>query len=572
MIPDGRHDGADPSGTMRRTIERLGEQVYDVVIVGGGIHGAWAALDAARRGLGVALLEKSDFGSGTSANSQKIIHGGLRYLQHADLARMRESIRERRNLLRVAPHFVHPLPFVIPCYRGRMPRSALALALTINDLVGFDRNRLLPADRMLPASRLISRDECLAACPGLDRDGLTGGAIFYDAQVHHPNRMIIAILRSAVAAGADLVNYAEVRGLLSSRGTVTGVRGSDGLDGRTFNVRARVVLNCAGPWTADVLGLPGAGASMGNARLFKAVVLVTRPIVGDAGVGVPSRSPFRDQDALVDKGPRYLFITPGRAPGRDTSLIGTFDSPFSGRADRLTVTEVELRRYLEQINAAYPGARLARDDIYFVHTGLLPAASGDDPGDGVRYPKRARIIDHGRQDGPRGLISVIGLKYTTARAVAERALDLVVRALGTGSGPCRTAAAPIHGAGAIAPGARQTAGPSAEAMQHLVRTHGAAAAEVLRSIAEEPRLGEPLSKEHALPRAAVVHAVRAEMARTLADVIFRRTELGLAGYPGDACVHACADLMASELGWDDRRRGAELRAVTDTYSRLGCYP
>lgn len=231
---------------MQRNAIALTQNVYDLLIIGGGIYGACIARDASLRGLSVALVEKADFGCATSANSLKTIHGGLRYLQHGDLKRMRESIGDRKILMQIAPHLVHPLKVVLPTYgHGMRGKEAMALALAVNDLVSCDRNFLADPQKHIPPGRVISKNQCLQLLEGIDSQGLTGGAIFYDAQVYNSERLILSFLRSAVQAGADVANYVEVVGFLQMGDRITGVTAKDVLTGDSFQIQAKTVVNAS---------------------------------------------------------------------------------------------------------------------------------------------------------------------------------------------------------------------------------------------------------------------------------------------------------------------------------------
>src|SRR5690349_16988366 len=240
---------------MERDLPRLAAATYDLIVVGGGIQGAWIAWDAALRGLRVAILERGDFGAQTSANSLRIVHGGLRYLARGDLARMRESIRERSALLRVAPTLVEPLPVLVPIYgAGAHGRAAFRMALALNDLASLDRNRGLAEHRWLPAGRLLSVEECRRRFPAFPSERANGGALWYDARLRRPERLTLALVTSAVARGAAAANYCRVHRATVSDGEVTGVIASDELDGGQFHVRARRVVVAAGPWTQSLVG------------------------------------------------------------------------------------------------------------------------------------------------------------------------------------------------------------------------------------------------------------------------------------------------------------------------------
>ena len=557
-------------GAMRRNLRCLADYKYDVLVVGGGIYGVWCAWDAALRGLSVALLDKGDFGHGTSANNLKIIHGGLRYLQHGDLRRMRESIRERSILMQVAPHLVHPLAFVMPTYRHARPGKAMmAAALAMNDLVGFDRNRSKDPQKRLPAGRVVSRGECLRLLPGIDARELTGGAIWYDCQMSNSDRFILSVLRSAAEAGAETANYVEVVGFRVERNRVTGVRARDVLADQEFDVRAEVVVNTSGPWADRVLGLvKGCGLAQ---RFSKAMNLVTRRrIHAGYAVGVSSRLQFNDHDAVMDKGARLLFVT----PWHKGSIIGTTHLPFEGGPEDYRVTESDIRDFVRQINEAYPAIDLKREDVSFFHGGLLPANGGLNGTDGVSLLKRHRVVDHMTEDRIEGLVSVIGVKFTTARAVARSVVDLVCRKVGRGSAPrSLTEKTAIHGGQIDALDqflARETRrrphGMDADQVGGLIHNHGSAYTELLGYLDQAPVWGEPLGDGTAVIKAEVLHGIREEMAQKLGDVVMRRTQLGSTGHPGEPCLRACADIMSREMGWNEARTRKELDEVRAIFS------
>jgi glycerol-3-phosphate dehydrogenase len=553
----------------------MANKQYDVLVIGGGIYGANVAREAAFRGLSAALVEQGDFGHGTSANSHKILHGGLRYLQHGDFRRMRESIRERRNLFRMAPHLVDPMPVLVPIYRRQFPgKLAMAAALKINDLISFDRNRSLEPSKAMPPGRMLDTAECLERVPGLDAHDLVGGALFHDGQLYNPDRLILSILWSASQAGADLANYVRVTGFLQERGTLIGVRARDVLAQKAMDIRANIIVNCSGPWMNGVLRLTGDAGVQSKTRFLKAVVLVTRPVTHGIALGVPGIAPYRDRDAVVDKGRRFFFI----APWRNASLVGTFQVPHEGEGREPTVTEQEISTFMNEVNAAYPGAGLKRDDLRFAYAGLIPCGDDDRAMGNLQLLKRYKLIDHAR-DGLDGVISVVGVKFTTARGVAEKAIDLVFRKMGRRPLPSTTATSPVDGGedrpfdglhDAAAPGRPGAVPP--EVLGHLTRTYGSRYRDILNYGAEQPAWLERVIETSPVIKAEVVHGVRAEMATALGDVIFRRTELGTAGYPGDRCLETCAGLMANELGWGLEQTRREIEQVRAVYTRLGCLP
>src|SRR5687768_952772 len=282
---------------MRRNLTDLGGTEHDLLVIGGGIQGACIAWDAALRGLRVALVERDDFGAATSANSLRIVHGGLRYLAHGDLVRMRESIRERSALLRVAPGLVEPLPVLVPTGLPGVPgKAAFAAALALTHLLSLNRNHQVDAARRIAAGRILSRAECLRLCPALGADDISGGALWYDARMTRPERLSLAFVASAAAAGAQVANYAEAETFEVSGDAVRSVGVVDRLTGRREQVRARHIVIAAGPWTAALASKAGGPADApGRApRYALAMNLVIGRRLANAAVGLkaaPSPEP-----------------------------------------------------------------------------------------------------------------------------------------------------------------------------------------------------------------------------------------------------------------------------------------
>lgn len=546
---------------MQRDLGRLSTEPFDLIVVGGGIYGACAAWEASLRGLSVALLEQGDFGHATSANSQKIVHGGLRYLQSLDVRRMRESIRERRTLLRIAPHLVHPLPFVMPTYRhGWRRKPAMAAALFLNDLIAWDRNDgVADSSHHIPRSHILSKTECLRLAPGIPTAGLTGGAVWCDAQMENSERLTLSVVLSAAEAGATVANYVPVTEWLMEGNRVAGVVAEDALTGQRLEIRSRMVLNASGPWVGRVLaGRNGSRNLRQPLRFLKAMTLLTRSITPQGvAVGVPSRHPQSKSLGL-------LFMT----PWRDRTIVGTAYAPYQGEPDQCEATEQEIQGFIEEINVASPAARLRREEISGVCVGLVPAADGTRLALATRY----RLFDHTRLQGIDGLISVLGVKYTTARAVAEKSVDLVFAKLGRRPPRSLSSQTPVWG-GRIerldqfldAAIRERLWGLSARVTRHLVYSYGCAYPAVLRLVRDNLAWGETIAGSAEVLKAEVVQAVREEMAVKLSDVVFRRTDLAAHGDPGESALRECAQLMAEELDWAAARIEREM---DETRARL----
>jgi glycerol-3-phosphate dehydrogenase len=395
---------------MKRDLAKLSNNIFDLCIIGGGIYGACVAWDAVNRGLSVALVDKGDFGHATSANSGKVVHGGFRYLQHGDLVRIRESIKERRTLLRIAPHLVRLMPYLMPTYgHGLMGPEALRLALTVYDLIGWDKNNgINDPDRQVPPGRILSRQDCLRHVPGIRNNGLTGGAIWNDGHILNSERLTLAFVRSAEHAGAVIANYVGVTGLICEGSRVIGVQANDSLSGQTFEIRGRLVLNASGPWVGRVLELAGAKRPAAWQFCKMMNLIVRRPLLDGHGlaVGSPARPQdgLMDRDALIQRNNRFLYLKPWRAH----TIIGSLQVRYEGEPDGVQTTPEEIQGFLEEINYAYPAAQLTFDDVSFVHQGLVPITPSTAAANTVNLAKHALLTDHAR-DGLEGLISVLGV-------------------------------------------------------------------------------------------------------------------------------------------------------------------
>ena len=548
---------------MKRDLRELGTTTFDLLIVGGGIYGACAARDAVERGLSVALVERSDFAAATSANPYKVVHGGIRYLQHLDFWRTRQSAAERNTLLRIAPHLVSPLPIVVPTYgMGRKGKALLGAGSAVYDFFTLDRNRGIgDSARRIPKGRIISRREVCRLFPKLVDDGATGGLVFFDGQIYSPPRLALAFLRSAATAGAVVANYLEVTQFLAGDKRVSGVLACDRLSNTEVEIRAKVVLNATGPWAAHLLSA-GAGIEARPAPSFSRDVclVMNRSWSSEYGLAVAARN--KDPDAVFSRGARHLFAV----PWRDYTLIGVWHRVHGNGPDEVSVTETELSTFVEEINEAMPGVEFSRAEISKVNSGLVLFGENDPDTKNLSYGKRTLLIDHRIHDKLAGIISLIGVRYTTARRDAAKAVDLVVETLGIKAIPCNTAAKPVHGGDiedlqGLLKSAYDTAVKVPRAsLEALVRNHGSGYGKVLSLVGEDPRLARPLGPSKVIA-AEVVYAAREEMALKLSDVVERRTDLGSAGDPGETALLEAAQLMREELGWSEERTQGELAEV-----------
>jgi len=550
---------------MTRDLSALESASFDLVIIGGGIYGLSTAWDAALRGLSVALLEKDDFAHATSAAHYKLVHGGLRYLQHLDFKRMRVSIRERRWMMRAAPHMVDPVEFLIPCYgHGMKGAELLMAAFFVNDLIGWDRNRGIARGRRIPRGHLISKSECLRRVPGFQAEGLTAGAVYADAQVYSSERFAMAIARSAEAAGARLFNYAEVTGAELEGNRMSALTVKDRLGDQVLRVRGGQFVNMTGPWSEITRELVRNPEAPRHVVRSKGVQFFTRPLAG-CGFTVETRQ--KDKTAKVARGGRSLFVQHWRGK----AFIGQSDRIYRGNPDDFRITEQDLLDFLEEFNQAYPHAGLKREDVCHWIGGMIPVGQDDPNGEAANVSHRYEILDHRNDGGPDNFISVIGVKFTICRYIAERVVDLVQRKRGGTFVPGTTSKQRVWGGELDDPGeeARRLreggALPDAVAA-HLVRMYGGRTGEVLRAAGDTPEAKQLIRGSDESIVAEVLHAVRAECAFTLRDVILRRTDLGTLGHPGPGAVEHVADLMAAELAWSDAGRQEQIDDLNAWYA------
>ena len=544
---------------MKRDPQKLANQKFDVLVVGGGIHGAIAAWDAALRGLSVALIERGDFGSGTSQNSLKVIHGGLRHLQDGSLSRIRMMARERTTWMKIAPHLVHPLTCLIPTTQKiSRSRAVMGLALLANDLLSFDRNHLVDPEKNLLDGMIVSRQELSRILPGYDASTSTGGAVWYDAQIYNSERLLLEFILSAAEAGAEVANYVEAISFLQQGTRIIGIRAKDFQTGQLFDIQSRVVINCAGAWM-DCL-LEKAALHSGFATSVAMNVIVNQ-VWSDIAVGLTSQT-------VHEKPPQVLFIV----PWRNKSMIGTYNIPWRDAPHTFKLSEAMVQQFLDQINSACPPRKFYLDDVEHVTWGFLPVHKADLNRRHVKLRSDGVVIDHQKKDGIPGLISILGVTYTSARVIAERALDLAVNQLGITTKRCQTHMTPVRGGKiedfraflkkALLKVPRVIHERSTE---HLVYTYGSEYQKLVECIVRQPDLARRIDPPLPVTVAEVDHAIQHEMALTLADVIGRRTELGSTGLPSMATLQKCASALSREFQWSSEHQEQEISSIIQTY-------
>lgn len=549
---------------MKQDLGALNNQVFDLIIVGGGINGVACAWDAALRGYRVALFEKGDFGAQTSSQSAKIAHSGIRYLQHADFARMRESIRERMNLTHNVPHIVRAQPFLLPIYgHGLKGRQTMTLYMKMFNLFSMAGKNFADPARQVPKTRIISPGDVLGILPEIEKKGLTGGAVWSEGLMHNTERLLYSYVRSAEDAGALMFNYCDVKSLVHDKNKVRGVRVEDRMEGRSAEVQASVVINATGPWLMRDLGL--GEALFGRTRVYpsKAFSLVTRQLCSTHAVSFYIKPMYADKKAVVDKKSSMQFAIPWKGH----SLICSLHLPCPEEdPDGVTITDAEITEYLRKINEGYPGANLEKKDIVNILWGVIPA---EEKGSAAPL-KHYRIVDHRVEDHISGIISVGGVKYTTSRDVAEKTVNFAEDQITGRRTPCKTLYRPLWGGNIgfldafFQEAFSRHPDFHKDIISHLVINYGRHYDHVLEYAKKDPILKECIAGTTIL-KAEIVHACRKEKAKKLTDVVMRRTELGSVMMPTDETLTDCAQIMAGELGWGEKRMNMEIDGVKEAY-------
>jgi glycerol-3-phosphate dehydrogenase len=533
---------------------RTFERPFDLIVIGAGINGAGIARDATLRGLSVLLVDKGDVGAGTTSRSTRLLHGGLRYLEHFEVPLVRESLRERETLLHIAPHLVHPLSFLLPIYEEHKRRPALIRM----GMMAYDA---LSLDKSLERHRMLSRDEALRREPGLRAEGLRGAAAYYDAQAAYPERLALENALDARRFGAVVLPYMRVTTLERAHDRVVGVALHDELHEVDYRARGALVVNASGPWVDEVL-LGTRGRAGSDSQLIggtKGSHLVVEPFPG-----APREAVYAE---AVGDGRPYFVV-----PWNGLYLIGTTDTRYEGDLDDVVATDDEIAYLIEETNKLIPGAELTAERVLYTYAGVrpLPAAGGRGRNDEGAITRSHVIHDHADRDVPEearieGLLSIVGGKITTYRRLAEETVDQAVKKLGRKADKCRTHQVPLPGGTAYPfEGFRErfrvTSGLPVETADRMLRIYGTRAAEALDFADGSPELRKPFDAETGAIGAEVVFSLRTELAETLADVVQRRTLVGYAAHAGLGAIDAAAELAVRHAGWSDERAAREVAA------------
>jgi glycerol-3-phosphate dehydrogenase len=549
-----------------RIPQDIERQAFDVIVVGAGINGAGIARDAAMRGLRVLLLDKGDISSGTTQWATRLIHGGLRYLEHYEFALVRESLRDREAMLHIAPHLVKPLGFLVPIYDSSS-RGPLMIRLGMNFYHALSYDKSMDRHKMLSRKKVEDRE------PGLNPEGLKAAAFYYDAQVEYPERVAVENAISARDNGATIITYAKVERLIIEDGDVKGVEFTDVLEGERYAARAPVTVNVAGPWVDEVLAdlrRPGtdenAGRFMGGTKGSHLIV--------DPFPGAP-RGEALYVEARKDGRPYFIVPWNGRY------LIGTTDLRYEEDLDYVRASEEEIQYLLDETNYVIPEARLSREDVLYTYAGVRPLPYNPE-GETGGVTRSHVVFDHAKGGSAAGgkiksqgaelpqvggLLSIIGGKLTTYLNLSCQTVDAVFKKLGRKAPKSTSRKVPLPGGEtsdfeAFAAGFKSASTIPELLSDRLLKLYGVRAAEVLELGEDDPELLTPLSPiesvETALIGAEVIWAFREEMAQTLSDVLLRRTMAGYGPRVGLDVAAAAAEVAVKHLGWDVERAEREV--------------
>lgn len=522
---------------------------FDVIIIGAGINGAGIARDAAMRGLKVLLLDKGDIGGGTSSWSTRLIHGGLRYLEHGEFRLVRESLRERACLLNIAPHLVRPIPMLVPVYKN----ARRGLWTIRAGMIAYDA---LSLGKGLPRHRLLSRAETLQRAPALNAEGLRGAAVYFDAQVEFAERLVVENVISAIEHGASVSTYARVEKLIIEAGDVRGVviRSSPGVLRKAF---APIVINAAGPWVDQVL----AEGDSSSPRLIggtKGSHLIVPPFPGAPDMAIYV-------EAETDGRPFFII------PWNQKYLIGTTDIRFEGDLDKPQIDDREIDYLLRETNRVIPREKLTREQILYTYSGVRPLPFVEAQEE-QRITRRHFIREHPALPS---LLSIVGGKLTTYRSLAEETIDLVLKRLmphlererraGEVSPDAATARTPLPGAATANFDAYCRDFTQRSSLPEATKTrwlwmYGTRASLILDLLAADQSLAEVVDDETGVIAAEVVFAFTHELATTLTDCLLRRTMVGLNSSRGLKVVEVAAAVAGKHLGWSESRIEEEIAA------------
>lgn len=537
---------------MRRDITQLKNEVFDVLIIGAGIHGAAIAWILSSAGYKIALIDANDFGAATSANSLKIIHGGLRYLQQADFKRIRESVVSRKIIQRVAPYCVRNIPCIVPT-RGFGFRSKFALyaAMRLYDLISVDKNWSLPEEQKIPQGYTISKKELLSIVPGINSKYTNGGAVWYETLAENSERIVLEFIHLAFQAGCTVGNYIRAMKINHFKNVVQGINAEDTLSGEEFEIKSKIIINSTGPCVNNLL--KDFNTNRGKeVPLCKAInIIVNKNLFNNYAVGLEGTREFKEKDSIVKKGKRFFFFV----PWKNHTMIGTTYNNYNDDPSKVKVDEKDLEEILEETNLIYPSANLKIEDVTFYHAGILPRDAKQYPYSEIQPAKKSLIINHKQQFGIKGLYSVLSVKYTTAPYIALKIIKLLKK---------------IHPEISVhSPTISLTENVSSKRENNsLLIKYGHHSHIIENYYKKDIALKEKIFNGSDLTEAELKYFIEEECALRLEDIVFRRSDIGSYSFPGKNLLTTLALRMAFYLKWDENKVNEELENVISRYSLL----
>jgi glycerol-3-phosphate dehydrogenase len=539
---------------LKRYIEEHAKNEFDLIIVGGGITGAAVAYIAAARGLSVALFEKNDYGGATSAATSKLIHGGLRYLANMEIRLVRESLRERRILGNIAPNFVYPLPFIFPNYKkwkGNIWKMLMGMYLY--DLLSYDKKDTWDKSKQLANHKLISHRKTIRVEPNLKRESLRNSFYFFDYQSIFPERLTLAFIKSAAEYGAKVSNYAPVEAFkYDSKNRITGVEVRDLFSGETKYVYADLMINCGGTWADKILNMAaGRDFPAYKVKRSEGIHIITEKIAGNHVVSLQKE----------DGG--HMMIM----PWRDHSLIGTTDKEYNGDPDNYSVSKESLDDVIKVVNENF-GKTISMSDIKHAYGGLRPLV--DDQTKGSYQTSRKYEVYDNAVDGIEGMITIEGGKFTTSRSLASEVLNMISRKLNKTLSD--HVSDNLYLSGCEIRDMKQFmikqhlnyTDFSRQTIEYVSRNYGTDSEVVFQIARDNPKYAKVISHDGEI-LAEIVYAIKFESAKTLRDIMLRRTGTGTLGNPGKDIIDKIVAIAAEMLNWDNKRIGEETASMMKVY-------
>ncbi len=540
---------------MKRFFDNQKHDHYDVIIIGGGISGAFVAYEAATRGLKVALFEKGDFGEATSAATSKLIHGGLRYLANLEFGLVRESLTERRVLENIAPNFVYPLPIIIPTYNNiKNSKVILTAGMLLYDLLSYDKSWTWDDSKKIPFHKTISKKKTKELAPIIPQKRLSGSSIFYDCQNINPERLTLNVIKSAIHWGAHVANYAKVDQLIVEDHTVKGVLVTDLHTNEKHRITADITVNGTGPWSDIVLNnTTNHQHSDHHIRRSEGIHIITKKMIKDHAI------------TIITKKKRHIFLL----PWRNHTIIGTTDKAYEGLPDKYRVSKKSLEELLEEINSSLGHEHhISTEDLLFVYGGMRPLVEKQTEGT-YNSSRRYELCDNSK-DGLNRLFTVEGGKYTTSRNLAENLIKMISKKLKRDLGKSITHESYLKDSAIknmgnfIAELKKKYNSFSNKTIEYIGRNYGERSHQIFELAINNSSLADVLTPDGEI-LAEVSFVLKEEMAYKLSDVFFRRTGIGTLGYPGDENFKKVVDLCKIHFNWTKEKTQEEINEVMEKF-------